>query len=241
MNTHKNAPRLLGFMFLFVLAGSALSEIPLGPFDISIVGPPENIAETMTMISASPKMMRLSIVGYLFEALGMVLLAVLLYTALKRQNKIIARWAFGLWIVQAVFVAVRQISSFSLLNVSQQFVQAGGADSITFQTLGRLFYDSFQFVYSSQMIFYTVGGFLFYYLLYKSKLIPTLIPLFGLVVASLGFIGQLLALFGYDVPLFLFLIPILPFELTIGIWLMIKGFNPSAIVSESAKTDINEV
>jgi hypothetical protein len=235
MNTDKNTPRLLGFMFVFVAVASVLSGLPL-PFEISLIGPPDNISETMIKISDNPTTMQMSIVGYLIEAIGMVLLAVLLYTTLKKQNRIIARWAFGLWIVQAAFVAIRQISAFSLLNVSQEFVKAGATDSSNFQTLGGLFYESWQFVYSVQMVFYCTGGILFYYLLLKSKYVPIVLSLWGIIAASLGFIGIFLIFFDYDVPLYV-LLPILPFELAIGIWLIVKGFNSSAIVSESAKTE----
>ena len=239
MNSDKFTPRLLGFMFVFVAVASVLSGLPL-PFNVSLIGPPDNISETMIKTSDNPTAMQMSIVGYLIEAVGIVLLAVLLYTTLKKQNKIIARWAFGLWIVQAVFVAIRQISAFSLLNISQEFVKAGTPDSSNFQTLGSLFYESWQFVYSSQMVFYCTGGILFYYLLLKSKYVPIVLSLWGIIAASLGFIGTLLIFFDYDVPLYV-LLPILPFELAIGIWLIVKGFNSSAIASESAKTDLNEV
>jgi hypothetical protein len=62
------------------------------------------------------------------------------------------------------------------------------------------------------------------------------LSLWGIAAASLGFIGSLAILFGYDVPLYVFL-PILPFELAIGVWLIVKGFSSSAIASESAKTN----
>jgi hypothetical protein len=81
MNTDKNTPRLLGFMFVFVAVASVLSGLPL-PFEISLIGPPDNISETMIKISDNPTTMQMSIVGYLIEAIGMVLLAVLLYTML---------------------------------------------------------------------------------------------------------------------------------------------------------------
>jgi hypothetical protein len=83
------------------------------------------------------------------------------------------------------------------------------------------------------MFFYCIGGILFYYLFLKSKYVPKVLPIWGLIAASLGFIGELFVLFGYAVPLYVFL-PILPFELFIGIWLMVKGLNSSAIASESA-------
>ena len=240
MNTDKNTPRLLGIMFVFVVFAAALSAPPVNPVAITILGPPDNISETMIKVSDNPTTMQMSIVGYLIEAVAIVLLAVLLYTTIKKQNKIIARWAFGLWIVEAVFVAIKQISTFSLLNVSQEFVKAGATDSSYFLTLGSLFYETFQFGYFVQMVFYCTGGILFYYLFFKSKYVPIVLSLWGIAAASVAFIGTLALLFGYDVPLYVFL-PILPFELAIGVWLIVKGFSSSAIASESGKTDINEV
>jgi hypothetical protein len=187
-----------------------------------MTGPPDNISETMINFSDNATMVQMSIVGFLIEAVAIVLLTVLLYTTLKKQNKIIARWAFGLWIIEAVAIAVREINAFSLLYTGQQFVQAGAPDSSYFQTLGSLFYELMHFSYDVQMVFYCVGGILFYYLFLKSKYVPKVLPIWGIIAASLGFIGELFALFGYDVPLYVFL-PILPFELAIGLWLVVKG------------------
>jgi len=236
MNSDNLTPRLLGFMFVFVALASLLSGLILGPLSFSILGPPENISETMINFSDNPTTVQMSIAGYLIEAAGIVLLTVLLYTTLKKQNKIIARWAFGLWIVEAAFVAFRQISAFSLYYTSQEFVKAGVPNPSYFQTLGGLFYGSTQFIYSAQMVFYCVGGILFYYLSYKSKYIPRLISIWGIIAASLGLIGTWFELFSFDVPMYIFL-PIFPFEITIGVWLIIMGINSSATSSGSAKTD----
>ena len=240
MNSDNFAPRLLGFMFIFVALTSLLSGQLLGPLSYSIVGPPDNISETMTNFSDNPSKVQMSIVGYLIEAVAIVLLTVLLYTTLKKQNKIIAHWAFGLWIIEAVFLAVREINAFSLLYTSQEYVKAGAPDSSYFQTIGGMFYESTQFIYSVQMVFYCIGGILFYYLFFKSRFVPKVLSLWGLIAASLALFGTLLEFFDYAVPLYVFL-PLLPFELVLGIWLIFKGFNSSAIASESAKTSINEV
>ncbi|MCJ7616146.1 MAG: DUF4386 domain-containing protein, partial [Desulfobacterales bacterium] len=99
---------------------------------------------------------------------------------------------------------------------------------------------STQFIYSAQMVFYCIGGILFYYLFFKSKYVPRVLSLWGIIAASLGFIGTLFEIFNYDVPMYIFL-PLLPFELAIGVWLMVKGFNSSAINSPSTKTELNEI
>ena len=240
MNQDKNISRLLGAAFLFVAVASLISGLLLISLGYTEIGPPDNISENMVKFSDNPTTMQMSSVVMFIEAVGIVLLAVLLFTALNNQNRIIARWAFGLWIVEAVALALRGINVFSLLNVSQAFVKAGATDSSHFQTLGKLFYELTQFSYSVLMVFYCIGGILFYYLFFKSKYVPVVLSLWGLIAASLGLIGTLFEIFGFDVPLYVFL-PILPFELAIGVWLIIKGFNSSAIASESAKEDISEV
>jgi len=236
MNTNKNTPRLLGAAFLFVAAASLLSGLLLTSLGIPTVGSPDNISETMIKIADNSTTMQMSIIVMLIEAIAIVLLATLLYTTLKRQIEIAARWAFGLWIIEAVALAARSISAFSLLKVSQEYVKAGTPDSLHFQTLGSLFFETTQFSYSVLMVFYCTGGILFYYLFFKSKYVPIVLSLWGITAASLGLIGTLLEILDYAVPLYVFL-PILPFELAIGIWLIVKGFSSSAVAVESAKTE----
>jgi len=222
MNSDKFTPKLLGMMFVIVAVASLLGGLLLSSLSYTHIGPPENISETMIKISDNPTTMQMSIVAELITAIGIVLLAVLLYTTLKKQNKIIALWAFGLWIGEAIILAVREISASSLLKVSQEFVKAGAPDSSNFQTLGSLFYESAQIGYGVLMVFYCLGGILFYYLFLKSKYVPIVLSLWGIIAASLGFIGTLIGFFDYDVGMYVFL-PILPFELAIGVWLMVKG------------------
>jgi hypothetical protein len=222
INSDKFTPRALGVAFIYVAFASLFGGLLLQSLSWTMFGPAENISETMIKISENTQTMRLSITVFLLEVVGMVLLAVLLFTFLKKQNKNIARWAYGLWIIQAAMLAARQIMAFLLLYISQEFVQAGAPDSSYFQTLGGLFYESIQFVYNAQMVFYCVGGFLFYYLFLRSRYIPRALSLWGLIAVSVAFIGELFVLLGYEVSLIVFL-PILPFELSIGIWLAVKG------------------
>ncbi len=63
---------------------------------------------------------------------------------------------------------------------------------------------------------------LWYFLLYRSRYIPSAIPAFGLAAVSLGLVGIILQFLGNDVPTLAYL-PILPFELIVGTWLLVKG------------------
>ena len=153
MNPDKSTPRLLGATFLFVAALSLLSGLFHSALGVAVSGPPESISDTMILIADIPTTMQMSIVGYLIEAIAIVLLAALLWTALKKQSRRIALWAFGLWIIQAAMLAAREISLFSLLNLSREFVDARTLDPSYYLALGGLFYGTFQFGYTVQMVF----------------------------------------------------------------------------------------
>lgn len=72
------------------------------------------------------------------------------------------------------------------------------------------------------MFFYIFGGILWYYLFYKSGCVPRAISLYGLIAVFVALAGMMFELFGYAVPMLVYL-PLLPFELSIGLWLLIKG------------------
>jgi hypothetical protein len=78
--------------------------------------------------------------------------------------------------------------------------------------------------------------------LYKSKLVPRFLSVWGLIGGAVILIGTSVDMFGLiDVNQGAGMIVVLPlglFELILPIWLFVKGFNSSAIASESAKTDI---
>jgi len=231
MNSDKNTPRYLGAAFLLVAVASAVSGIFLAPVDLLAPSAPGGISDTMTTIANNAFLMRASIVGELITVVGIVMLGSLLFVTLKRQNGKIALVALGLYLMEAATLAVREILAFSLLRISQESVIAGHPDYL--QTLGNLLYESQGFGYDLHMFVFALGATLFYFVFFKSGYIPRALALFGLIAASLAFIGELFVLFGYDVPIFVF-IPNLPFELGVGIWLIVKGFNSSAIASEPA-------
>jgi hypothetical protein len=113
MGFSENTPRLLGIAFLIQAIASLLSD----HLSSSLIES-DNISNSMVNISSSTATMQLSILGKLITAIGIVLLTVLLYTTLKKQNKVIARWAFGLRLTEVATFAIIVISAFSLLFIS---------------------------------------------------------------------------------------------------------------------------
>ncbi len=106
-------------------------------------------------------------------------------------------------------------------------MNAGAPTLSHYQTLGTFLYDGvFNQGVTLHMFFYCLGGFLWYYLFYKSSYIPRIIPLLGLLAVLAAFVALVVEFFGYDVSIFLSL-PLLPFELTIGFWLLLRSVKDS--------------
>jgi hypothetical protein len=223
----KNTPRFIGAAFLLQAVASLVSTFLLTPLIV-----PGNIIASMTNIANNATQMRASIVGEMIAVIGIVMLGALLYLALKKQNRKMALVALGLYLVTAVIIAISRIAAFALLHISQESVIAGHPDHL--QTLGNLFYELQDFGYYLHMLPYTLGATLFYYLLYKSGFLTRVLAIWGLIATPLAFVGSLFDHLGLAIPMVVFL-PNLPFDLAIGVWLIVKGFNSSVIDSGTEK------
>jgi hypothetical protein len=226
LGTDKNTPRFIGAAFLLQAAASAVvGLVLLEPLKV-----PGDIVTTMTNFSNHVMQVQAGIVGEMVTVTALVILSVLLYLALKEQNHNIAFVALGLRLTEVALLAVSRIATFTFLRTSEAYVIEGQPAYL--QTLGNLAYETQGFAYSLNMVFFTLGGTLFYYLIFKSQYVPRTLSLIGLIAAPLALIGTVVELFGYRVPLIVFL-PNLPFELAIGLWLLVKGTRDTAHVKRT--------
>ena len=217
MCTDKKVTRILGVAFLLQFVTSFSSGSFIKPTWLV----PENITETMLKIAENPWLVRANILVDMLTAVGVIFLGAILFTTLRKQNEKIALVVFGFYILEARLLASSRIATFSLIHMSQEFVSAGQPGFML--TMGSLAVESMEFVGGwLHMLAFCLGAMLFYYLFYKSRLLPRGLPLYGLITVVPPLIGTLTAIFGYEIPFFFFL-PYFPFELVIGVWIIIKG------------------
>jgi hypothetical protein len=88
-------------------------------------------------------------------------------------------------------------------------------------------------------IVFGLGCLMVYYLLYQSKLVPRPLSAWGFIGGALMLVTAPLGAFGVisflDTPSILLNLPIAVLEMVLAVWLIVKGFNPSAITSLSTK------
>lgn len=231
MNPDRSTARFLGAAFLLQAVASAVGGLML--FEPLIVS--GDISATMTNVSNNAPQMRASIVVEMVTAIGIVMLGSLLFAILKTQNRNMARVALGLYLIEATILAVSRIPAFALLLTSQESVAAGHPDYL--QMLGSLFYELQDFGYSLHMVPFALGATLFYSLFFRSGLLPRILSVWGLRAAPLALVGIVVSLLGYSVPIVVVL-PNLPFDLTAGVWLLVKGIPDGSEASRNLEEDV---
>lgn len=221
MSADNKTSRVLGVAFLLQAITSLVSGLIL---KLALIVP-GNISESMINIANKPWLMRANILGEMITALGIIFLGAILFVTLRKQDEKMALVALGFYILEAALLAASRIAAFSLLRISQEYVTAGHLANLL--TIGNLAFESMNFGYTLLMLAFCLGAILFYYLLYKSGIVPRALSLWGLITVSFLLIWTLLAIFGYEVPFFLYL-PYVPFEFVIGVWILVKGMNDTS-------------
>jgi hypothetical protein len=120
--------------------------------------------------------------------------------------------------------------------LSKEYVKAGALDAAYFKTSGTVLIEGHASIIAIQEIVFSLGALMFYYLLYNSKLIPRWLSGWGFLAAILYLVAGIYNLFGPE-PVIL-LLPMLPQEMIMAVWLIVKGFNHSAIAAGSGKVDL---
>jgi hypothetical protein len=171
-----------------------------------------------------------AIIGGILEiivALAGIGTAVVLFPVLKKQNEGAALGLVASRILESstIFVGVAFLLSIVTLR------QAGaGADALVTSHALAALYDRIFLLGQSFMP--AICDLLLGFLLYQSRLVPRGLSLIGIVggpVLLVGYIAVLFGLVGQHAPLAgLSALPVALFEFSLGVWLIVKGFNPSA-------------
>jgi Domain of unknown function (DUF4386) len=173
--------------------------------------------------------------------------AVVLFPILKRVNEIFALGYVTARIVESVFIAVGILSLLAVVTLRQGFAGAADADAATLVTVGKslVALHDWTFLLGPGFVVGIGNGLLLGYLMYRSALVPRAMAMLGLVGGPLLFASSILVLFGFyeqvSVWAGIATIPEFLWELSLGIWLIVKGFKPSPIASQSAQTATNEL
>jgi hypothetical protein len=171
--------------------------------------------------------------------------AVVLYPVVKRVSEILASGFVTARVVESVFIAVGILSVLSMVTLRQE--AAAGADAGSLLAVGQslVALQSWTFLLGPGFVVGVGNGLILGYLMYRSGLVPRGMAVLGLIAGPVLLARFVGILFGVFEPLgvlgSLMVVPEFVWELVLGIWLVVKGFNPTAVASLSADPDGNGV
>jgi hypothetical protein len=175
--------------------------------------------------------------GALFEIvmyLAIAAMAVVLYPVLKRHGE---RLALGYVVARTVevvcFVVGSALISLTLLTVGQDFVKAGSPTGAPSQTLGDALVAGRDWAGGALgVVAFSVSALILNYVLRRADLVPRWLASWGFAGAVLYLATGVMVLYGlepFSATQTLLQLPLAMQEIVFAIWLIVKGFNPTAL------------
>jgi len=230
MNKYRTTATVVGVTYLlgFVvgIGGEMLFQ--------SILGAPNYLST----ISANSITVAIGAVLWLMAVIGDAGHGVLMFPVLKPHGERLAVGYLAARIMDALFIAIMVLFILLQIPLGSEYLKATATDAAYLQTLSTLFTHAQQYAYQMGMSTLGVSGLMLCYTLYKAKLVPRILAVWGLVGYAIIFVGMLSEIMGSG----LGLASSLPgglWEIFIGGWLIVKGFNTPAIAADATKVEIN--
>ena len=177
------------------------------------------------------------IVGIVLElivAFAIVGTGVALYPILKRQNEGVALGFVSARVIETGIIAVGIISLLAVVTLRQDAAAGTDAASLVATGQGLVAVQNLTFLIG-QGLLPGINGILLGYLFYRSGLVPRIMPALGLIGGPLMISSVIGQLFGVNEQVstwsLIALVPIFLWEFSLGVWLVVKGFRPSAVAA----------
>ena len=238
MNSFRKTAIIVGVLFITATVASILSTVFLGSTLAA--------SNYLTSVSANENQVIIAMIFELIAAVSAFGTAVVLFPVLKKSIESLALGYVVLRLIENIFYIVGALSLLIILTLGQGYV-AGAFNASYYQSLGTLLLALRDWsIWMGTLIFFGLGSLTLNYLLYQSKLVPRFLSVWGLIGAALVLLYGLLSLFSLTPNMIssiltILAVPIAVQEMIFAVWLIVKGFNPAAIASLSAKTDTSQV
>jgi len=218
MQITKNTGRLVGLLFLLAtIAGGWGTSIR------GLSGARDNIVTFLNSVVENTSQMKLAIGLDMLGSAIAVFIAIYLYPIIKKYSVRLAITYVGIGLVNFTIITISNMIHWSLLVVGEEYSASLATDTQHFTTLATMHYEAYYWAHFLLLMCYAIGGSVLYYSLFKNKLIPLWLAVWGLLASSIVFVGGALQLADIPVSFYLF-IQNGVFILTFIGYLLIVGF-----------------
>jgi hypothetical protein len=216
------AAKVVGGLYLLTMATGVFGEIYVrGQLVVR-----NDAMQTATNIVANERLFRLGIVSDLLTLVGVAILVWALYVVLRPIQRNLASLAAFLRLIALAIGAAGVANAFIALRLLGGATYLQSFDAPQLQALSRVFISAQGFGTQIDYVFFGLGSTVFGYLWLKSRYIPRVLAavgLFGSLLLAIG--GLLIMVFSSlaDALSLTYMMPLGIFEITLGLWLLVKG------------------
>jgi hypothetical protein len=227
--SRRKAARVAGFSFLFAMVIVVLANYGIN-FRLIVPG---NAAETARNIMAHETLFRINIACNLVYVVNVVMLLAALYVILQPVNRNLALVAAFCRLVLALMWSVTALNTLGALRLlgDASYLPVFAAGQL--QTLARLHIAASYDAYYVGLPFWGLASTVCSYLWFQSRYIPRVLAAFGMISSVwcvlCAFAFLVYPRFDATVNASWFDVPMVLFEIALGLWLLFKGLRPSGM------------
>jgi len=232
MNINRRIAIMAGVLYIMGTVAGVLSVLVTQP----VLG----ASDYLTQIAANENQMVTGTLLVLTMGFSLAMVPALLFSILKKHDEILALgYLIFRGALETVVYIVMAICWLFLILISREYATAGVASASYFQSLGAIFMKGSNSISSVLVIVFSLDALMLYYMLYRSKLIPRWISIWGFIAIVMHFSTAFMMLYGLVEPgmsatVAIINLPIFLQEMVMAVWMIVKGFNLVDVVPETA-------
>ena len=243
MKTYRMNAVMAGVLYILGTVFGILGAVIGGEVFISLMsGKPLAGVDMLGIVAANSSRITGGAFFTILMGISLVAMTVFLYPIFRKDSK---ELAMGMVLfrgaLEGTWYFMTALGFLALVALGNEYI-ATGADSVALQSMANVLYQFQDRLAAVGPIFFLIGATCLYLSFYRTRLIPRWLTVWGLIVVVSSMASALMLFFHIETSYGFYLEMVLaPQEMVMAVWLIVKGFNPSAVAALSAKKGLNEV
>ena len=238
MKTYRKNAVMAGALYLLGTVFGILGGIIGGEVLTSLIsGQPLAGVDMLGLVAANSSRLTGGAFFTIMMGISLMAMTVFLYPIFRKDSE---ELAMGMVLfrgaLEGTWYFISTLSILALVTLGNEYI-ATGADSAVLQSIGNVLYQFQDRLAPVGSIVFLIGAVCLYVSFYRTRLIPRWLTIWGLIGVIPYLVNALLRFFQIAAGGMYLEIPLAIQELVMGLWLIIKGFSPSAIAALTAKTE----
>jgi hypothetical protein len=233
VNTYRKTAILAGALYILAAVTSIVALVEYRPV----------LHDSAYVLKGSAHATRVATGAVLESVLAFSIIGISLamFPILRKRNESLALGYACFRLLEATIIIVGIISLLSVVTLSHEYAQAAAPDAASYATAGRALVavHDWTFLFGPDLAL-GPSTLIMSYFLWRSRLVPRYVAALGLAGGPLISGSAVLVMFGVYDQISAWgagtAVPVFAYEMTFAVWLIAKGFDPSALAALEAQS-----